>query len=104
MSIHLPPFPEVSWYCPILNLGEGTKRTVPGQGMREDDSQLNEPSSRGRGQRDACRPRPLDLNYISHGASGFLSRCTPGVQDSDRLSISEFVVLSQKGPESYKLI
>lgn len=29
-----------------------------GQGMREDDSQLNELSTQGRGQRDSCPPRP----------------------------------------------
>lgn len=49
--------------------GRGTERTVLSQGIREDDSQLNEPSIQRRGQRDACPPRPLVPNYISHCAS-----------------------------------
>lgn len=59
MNIALPPpFLRLIWYCPILSLGEGTENSA-GRGMREDDSQLNEPTIQGRGSRGLpAPPRP----------------------------------------------
>lgn len=53
-----PPFLRLCGIAQSSVWGRGTGRTVLGPGMREDDSQLNEPSIQGRGQREACPPRP----------------------------------------------
>lgn len=53
-----PPFPRLCGITRSSVWGRGTERTQLGQGMREDDSQLNEPSIQGRGPGEARRPSP----------------------------------------------
>ena len=60
MNISLPPpFLRLYGIAQSSVWGRGTERTVLGQGMRKDDSQLNEPTIQGRGQRGARPPRPF---------------------------------------------
>lgn len=53
-----PPFLRLYGITQSSVWGRGTERTVLGRGMREDDSQWNEPTIQGRGQRKACPPCP----------------------------------------------